>query len=139
MYSLLLPVLLTTAGLAASSALPPLGYERSVLGEEFAKRQSHGGCLGGAAPSTSANKTNVWAPITPEDNLAVWNLLHANESGLNLTDPATANLTDNYVFWIDTVHTNKSDVLPYLDGDGPMPAKYARAVIFEGGKDEPGS
>ena len=34
---------------------------------------------------------------------------------------------------------NKTDVLPYIDGDGPMPAKYARVVIFEGGKAEPDS
>jgi primary-amine oxidase len=28
-------------------------------------------------------------------------------------------------------------VLPYIDGNGPQPAKYARAVIFEGGKTVP--
>jgi primary-amine oxidase len=28
-------------------------------------------------------------------------------------------------------------MLPYIDGDAPRPAKYARAVIFEGGKEEP--
>jgi primary-amine oxidase len=42
-------------------------------------------------------------------------------------------------FWVDVLHTNKSDVLPYLDGDGPTPPKYARAIIFEGGKAEPDS
>ena len=42
-------------------------------------------------------------------------------------------------FWVDALHTNKSDVLPYLDGAAPIPAKYARAIIFQGGKAEPDS
>jgi primary-amine oxidase len=33
--------------------------------------------------------------------------------------------------------TNKTAVLPYIDGEGPSPSKYARVVIFEGGKEEP--
>jgi primary-amine oxidase len=37
------------------------------------------------------------------------------------------------------LHTNKSDVLPYLRGDTEPPAKYARAIIFEGGKAVPDS
>jgi primary-amine oxidase len=42
-------------------------------------------------------------------------------------------------FWVDALHTNKSDVLPYLDDAAPTPAKYARAIIFEGGKADPDS
>lgn len=34
---------------------------------------------------------------------------------------------------------NKTDVLPFLDGSGAVPTKYARAIIFEGGKHEPDS
>ena len=131
---------LALARLVASTALPALGYERRLLIEALAKRQdASASCYAGDAPVVAAPKTNVWAPISPEDNLSVWNLLHAEETGLNLTVPDDANLTDNYVFWIDTLHTNKSDVLPYLDGDGPLPPKYARAIIFEGGKEDPGS
>ncbi|SPO07093.1 uncharacterized protein DNG_09787 [Cephalotrichum gorgonifer] len=92
----------------------------------------------GAAPATKAPKANVWGPITPADNAAVWDLLHADAS-LNLTDPSKAVLTDNYVFWIDTLHTNKTDVLPYLEGTGEAPPKYARAIIFRGGIAEPDS
>lgn len=135
-----LTTLLLCASLAAGTALPPLGYERKLLKEALAKRQDGGAsCHGGDTPVTTAPKTNVWSPISAEDNLAVWNLLHAEETGLNLTIPDDATLTDNYVFWIDTLHTNKSDVLPYIDGDGPLPPKYARAIIFEGGKANPGS
>ncbi|KAF2835503.1 primary-amine oxidase [Patellaria atrata CBS 101060] len=124
------------------SALPPLGYERRLLRDALNKRSSNdseGSCITSEAPTVSAPKTNVWAPISAEDNLAVWNLLHDPASGLNLTHPDEATLTDNYVFWIDTLHTNKSSVIPYLDGDGPVPPKYARTIIFRGGQEEPDS
>ena len=108
--------------------------------EAFDKRaNSSSSCQAGAAPSTTAPKTNIWAEISAEDNLAVWDFLHAPATGLNLTLPDDANQTDNYVFWIDTVHTNKSDVLPYVDGNAAQPPKYARVILFEGGKEPPGS
>lgn len=34
---------------------------------------------------------------------------------------------------------NKTDVLPFIDGPGAVPAKFARAIIFEGGKKNPDS
>ncbi|EXF84124.1 copper amine oxidase [Colletotrichum fioriniae PJ7] len=92
-----------------------------------------------AAPKVKAPNVNVWAPISPDDNLAVWNLLHDPATGLNLTDPNDATITDNYVYWIDTLHTNKSTVLPYLGGTASPPPKYARAVIFSGGLEVPDS
>ncbi|KAM0328698.1 hypothetical protein ACHAQA_005111 [Verticillium albo-atrum] len=109
--------------------------------EQLDKRIDLGICnIHEPAPKVKAPRKNVWDQISPEDNLAVWNLLHAPESGLNLTDPSNATLTDNYVFWIDTLHTNKTDVVPYLGSCArPPPPKYARAVIFSGGKDEPDS
>ncbi|KAF2740995.1 amine oxidase catalytic domain-containing protein [Polyplosphaeria fusca] len=128
--------------LSICTAVPPLGYERRVLREIFDKRttnSSASSCTYDEAPTTTAPKANVWAPISAEDNLAVWNLLHEPASGMNLTHPDDAVLTDNYVFWIDTLHTNKSDVLPYIDGSGSLPTKYARAIIFEGGKADPDS
>lgn len=42
-------------------------------------------------------------------------------------------------FWIDTLPPNKTDALPFIDGPGAVPAKYARVIIFEGGKPEPDS
>jgi primary-amine oxidase len=42
-------------------------------------------------------------------------------------------------FWIDTLPLNKTDVLPFLDGKAAPPVKYARAIIFEGGKVNPDS
>jgi primary-amine oxidase len=127
------------ASLAQAASLPLLGLDRRVMNEHLAKRASNSSScqFGQSAPEVSSPKTNVWAQISPADNLAVWDLLHAPESGLNLTDPDLAGINDNYVYWIDTLHTNKSDVLPYLDGNGTEPRKYARAIIFEGGKPDP--
>lgn len=93
---------LTLVGLiqsALASALPPLGHERKILHEYLGKRGYNGSssCLDEAAPTTSAPKSNIWAQIPPEDNLAVWNLLHAPSSALNLTDPSKAKPSDNYV------------------------------------------
>lgn len=126
------------SGIAAAGALPPLGYERKLL-HDFLEKRDGGISLSDDAPSVVAPKTNPWAPISPEDNLAVWDLLHDEATGLNLTDPDDATVSDNYIFWIDTVHTNKTDILPYIDGDAEAPPKYARVVIFEGGKEVPGS
>jgi primary-amine oxidase len=92
-------VSLSFASIALSSAVPPLGYERKLLHDILGKRgyNSTSSCLNEAAPVTSAAKPNIWAQIVLEDNLAVWNLLHAPTSGLNLTDPSKAKPSDNYV------------------------------------------
>lgn len=115
------------------------GFNPSKDSESVHKRQQPVCDITDATPTTTAPRENVWAPITPKDNLAVWNLLHADPT-LNLSDPASAALTDNYVFWIDTLHTNKSDMVPYLEDArmGPPP-KYARVIIFRGAIDEPDS
>lgn len=55
------------------------------------------------APKTEAPKSNVWSQITTEDVKAVWDLVHAPATGLNLTNPDNATLTDNYVYFIDTL------------------------------------
>ncbi|PKS08571.1 hypothetical protein jhhlp_004957 [Lomentospora prolificans] len=123
------------------TAAPASGFDPLTDFETIHKRVTEGTCdISSKAPAVKAPKENVWAPITAEDNLAVWNLLHADPE-LNLTNPSAATLTDNYVFWIDTLHTNKSDVLPYLESDGCVapPPKYARAIIFRGAIEEPDS
>ncbi|KAH6648202.1 primary-amine oxidase [Truncatella angustata] len=137
--------LISTVSLLAArgvlSTKTPLGFERRALLREFSKRADDSTCstcsLYEDAPSTAAPKPNVWSSVSAEDNTAVWQLLHDPASGLNLTDVSVAGVNDNYLFYIDTVPMNKSEVLPYLDGPGPKPAQYARAIIFEGGKEEP--
>ncbi|KAM0809732.1 putative Primary-amine oxidase [Seiridium cardinale] len=133
--------LLLYAAVGAVSSTPSLGFERRALLRDFQKRADNSTCstcsLYETAPSTTAPKSNVWSSVSVEDNVAVWQLLHDPASGLNLTDVSVAGINDNYLYYIDTVPLNKSEVLPYLDGSGPKPAQYARAIIFEGGKEEP--
>lgn len=50
-----------------------------------------------------------------------------------------SHLLIGFSFWIDTLPLNKTEVLPFIDGPGDLPSKYARAIIFEGGKLEPDS
>ncbi|KAB5577993.1 copper amine oxidase [Coniochaeta sp. 2T2.1] len=93
--------------------------------------------IGDDAPTTKAPKANVWAQITPEESKSVWDFVHDPAQGLNLTDPGAAKLTDNYLYFIDTLPVNKTTALGYVDGNAAVPTKYARVVIFEGGKPEP--
>jgi primary-amine oxidase len=84
----------------SSSVIPFLGYDRRVFRGVFDKRaynETTTSCFTEPAPTTIAPRTNPWAPLAPEENLAVWELLHHPASGLNLTDPIKAKLTDNYV------------------------------------------
>ena len=91
---------LALISVVSSSAVPFLGYDRRVARDVYDKHIVNGttqSCLNEAAPIVTAPKTNPWAPLTPDQNFAVWNLLHDPSSGLNLTDPNEATLTDNYV------------------------------------------
>ncbi|KAL1954010.1 hypothetical protein VTO42DRAFT_1831 [Malbranchea cinnamomea] len=127
-----------SAGHRAPPSWDNSSARHAVLGARTSNNHVNS-CISHETPTTEAPKLNVWAPITAEDNKDVWKLLHDPASGLNLTHPRHAVPSDNYVYLIDTLPTNKSDALSYIDGDGPVPAKYARVVIFEGGRDEPRS
>lgn len=138
----LLALLLCASGVFAKSS--PVGAKgpthRRNSPRQYSNASTCSTCsLYETAPAASAPKTNVWSSVSPEDNVAVWNLLHDPASGLNLTLASEAGINDNYLYYIDTVPMNKTDVLEYLDGAGPEPPKYARAIIFEGGKVEPQS
>ncbi|KAF1813785.1 primary-amine oxidase [Eremomyces bilateralis CBS 781.70] len=138
------PSFVTLSIAAAVAALPgtPLGYERALLKRALEQRtdgnSSTASCLGDVAETATAPYTNVWAQISAEDNRAVWDFVHDPALGLNLTDPEEATQTDNYVYFIDTVPVNKTDVLAYKAG-GPPPPKYARVILFQGGKADPDS
>jgi primary-amine oxidase len=84
---------------ALASALPPLGYDRKLFHEALHERgyNSSESCLTDAAPTTAAPRSNIWAQISAENNLAVWNLLHDPATGLNLTHPDEAVPSDNYM------------------------------------------
>ncbi|KAK5653745.1 hypothetical protein OQA88_7901 [Cercophora sp. LCS_1] len=123
------------AAAAPALARPDASFWKRTLSSTLNEARTCG--IYDAAPTVKAPKVNPWSQITHEDTVAVWDLIHAPESGFNLTEPSKAVATDNYVYFMDTLHTNKTAVLPYIDGEGVQPAKYARVVIFEGAKPEP--
>ncbi|RYP90806.1 hypothetical protein DL770_003067 [Monosporascus sp. CRB-9-2] len=71
-----------------------------------------------------APKGNVWARISPEVNMAVWNLLHDPEFGLNLTHPDKAGVSDNYVSYTDTVQLQMLDLYIIMDTTGAGTTLY---------------
>ncbi|KAK3367597.1 copper amine oxidase [Podospora didyma] len=119
---------------APAAARPDAGYWKRAL--SFTNGTKPCG-LSDEAPVVKAPKVNPWSSITPDDVRAVHKFIHDPATGLNLTAVANATLTDNYLYFIDTLNTNKSEILPYIDGAAALPPKYARVVIFEGGKEEP--
>ena len=44
---------------------------------------------------------------------------------------------DNTIQVVDTLLPNKTAVLPYLDGSGSKPDRYAKAIIWFGASEEP--
>lgn len=103
---------LAVAILAAVPALarPDASYWKRAISSTINEARTCG--IYDAAPTVKAPKVNPWAQITHEDTVAVWDLIHAPESGFNLTDPAKAAASDNYVYFIDTLR--ESPRVPWL-------------------------
>lgn len=88
---------------------------------------------------TVAKKPTPFSALTDEETSSVVTWLYLPEQQLNLTnssDPTLAQ-SDNYIWLVEALLPNKTDVLAYLDQDAPAPDRYARVVINEGGKAEP--
>ncbi|RYP85780.1 hypothetical protein DL769_000888 [Monosporascus sp. CRB-8-3] len=90
---------LPLAAANSASISPPLGSQRRALLPKFGKRDVNAICSSYAIDEPDleirAPKDNIWAQISPEDNVAIWNLLHDSEYGLNLTHPDKAGINDN--------------------------------------------
>lgn len=87
---------------------------------------------------TTAAKPTPFHPLTLDEIDSIVEWVQAPERGLNLTDVTDPNITlamsDNYIWHVETLKPNKTDVLAYLDGCGTKVPHYARVVINEGGK-----
>jgi len=84
----------------------------------------------------NATKPNPFAKFTQADIDAIVAWLEAPARGLNLTNMSSPKLTqsDNYIWLVEELKPNKTDVLAYLDCNATAPPSYARVVINEGGK-----
>jgi primary-amine oxidase len=101
--------------------------------------RSSDSCAAPAYVPTTAEKATPFFVLNETELQDITEWLLDPAQGLNLTDATSPNLTqtDNYIWYIEPLRPNKTDVLAYLDGNASSPAKYAHVVMAEGGKAEP--
>lgn len=88
--------------------------------------------------TTTAPKPNPFVALSQDEIDAVGRWLLDPAQGLNLTDTSNPNvsLSDNYIWHVDVLKPNKTDVLSYLDGNGTVP-RYAQVALIQGGLEVP--
>lgn len=86
----------------------------------------------------SAPKPNPFVALSQDEIDAVASWLLSPDQGLNLTNTSgpSISLSDNYIWHIDVLKPNKTDVLSYFDANGTIP-RYARVALIQGGLDIP--
>ncbi|ROV98725.1 hypothetical protein VMCG_06798 [Cytospora schulzeri] len=90
-------------------------------------------------PSTvrfSAPKTNVWADLTKTEAEDILTFLVKEWADQNVTR-APQNPPGNYIYSVETLQPNKSDVLSYLFNDGTQPQRWAKVVLSHNTGDHP--
>lgn len=102
----------------------PIGKD----GESFHERLLRGsGCTSSPPKSIKAPRSNVWGGLHDGDRHDIHMFL-SQQTELNLNN-RSGPPPHNYVFDYEAIRPNKSDVLPYLDGSGPLPERYASAWL----------
>lgn len=87
-------------------------------------------------PKTTAPYKNIFKSLSNDEAASVIGFLHAQES-LNLTASDEAGSWDNSIMVVDLYAPNKTDALPYLQGEGDAPARWALASLSFGATEEP--
>ncbi|KAF2022351.1 amine oxidase catalytic domain-containing protein [Aaosphaeria arxii CBS 175.79] len=82
-------------------------------------------------PTITAPHKNPWATLSDEESASVEALL---QQRLNLTGNQ-GNIQDSYVFQINLLAPNKSDIIPFLDSNSTQLSRHARATIVFGASD----
>ncbi|KAJ7313418.1 hypothetical protein JRQ81_004771 [Phrynocephalus forsythii] len=95
----------------------------------------------GAGPEASWKRKHndqslVFADLSAEEIVHVRKYLESN-LGLPLVDPYYANASDNCIYYVDLEVPAKEEVLKFLDGNGPRPAREALAVLYFGNQPDP--
>ncbi|KAK3940868.1 putative copper amine oxidase [Diplogelasinospora grovesii] len=100
--------------------------KRAVEGKR--PRSTEPSCVETLATNIAAPKTNIWGELSHVEAAAVVQWLFAQpELNLTVTDKATA--WDNTILLVESMRPNKTDALPYLDGNATAPTKYAHVVL----------
>ncbi|KAK3712173.1 hypothetical protein LTR37_009264, partial [Vermiconidia calcicola] len=89
---------------------------------DFADLRGEAACTIPLPPEVKAPKKNVWDFLTRTEShdIAKW-----------LATQKFPNTTEVYRTGAELMLPNKTDVLQYLDGNGPEPARYASVQIYE--------
>lgn len=132
---------LVVFGLAAPNAKHPRSIQ---FGEKYPSKRYDGQlkardvCPAPVELSTTAPKPNPFVALSQDEIDAVGRWLLDPAQGLNLTDTSNPNvsLSDNYIWHVDVLKPNKTDVLSYLDGNGTVP-RYAQVALIQGGLEVP--
>ncbi|TKA83156.1 hypothetical protein B0A55_00722 [Friedmanniomyces simplex] len=85
-------------------------------------------CVETAPSDFQAPKENVWSGLTNWEAASVTRWLFG-QAELNLTRSEDAGNWDNSILLVELMLPNKTDVLPYVDGDAAAPTRYAHVVL----------
>lgn len=101
--------------------------------------QSNGTCAAPVDIPTTAKISTPFQHFSDAEISAIVAWLSAPAQGLNLTNASSPDLkqTDNYIWLLEPLKPNKTDVLAYLDNGGPAPPSYAHVITVEGGRKDP--
>ncbi|KAK0669179.1 putative copper amine oxidase [Cercophora samala] len=100
--------------------------KRAIMGDKRAVETPF--CSETLATEIKAPKPNVWGPLVDVEVASVVEWLFA-QADLNLTVSEEAGGWDNTIQLVEAMWPNKTDVLSFVDGDGPAPTKYAHVVL----------
>ena len=93
------------------------------------KREVNGSaCVEISPPDFKAPKENVWSGLTDIETANVTKWLFEQKE-LNLSVTRGPDEWDNTVLQVELMVPNKSDVLPYIDGNSSAPARYAQVTL----------
>ncbi|KAL4785483.1 copper amine oxidase [Aspergillus varians] len=92
------------------------------------KARSESLCEDSAPQEINAPKENVWYGLTGDETAAVANWLFGRPE-LNLTTTENASDWDNTIALIELNRPNKTETIPYLEGNGPVPSRYAHVRL----------
>lgn len=84
----------------------------------------------------SAPKANVWADLTKAEADDILGFLVREWADLNVTS-APQSPPGNYIYSLETLQPNKSNVLSYLHDDGARPQRWAKVVLSYNTGDSP--
>ncbi|KAK2746498.1 hypothetical protein FQN57_003124 [Myotisia sp. PD_48] len=85
---------------------------------------------------STAPRKNIFLGLTGSEAAEVTKFLH-DQPILNLTAVVNATSWDNRIILVELLQPNKSDALPYLNGHGHAPKRYAKAAIQFQATEEP--